>query len=313
MPTGGPLPSWRPGPVRDAIVEFLDAARGIPAAERLAVFDNDGTLWCERPTYVQYDYFVDALRRRAGTDPGLRDRPEYAAVLDQDVAAIGELGLARVGLALAELFAGMNPEAFAADVSAFFATAAHRGLGWPLASVVYRPMLELFAALRAGGFTIAIATGGGTEFVRAVSRQLYGVPPELVVGTLIAHEARSDERGRPYLVRSGRILGDANEGVAKLTNIQSSLGHRPVLAAGNTVGDRELLDWTMAQDGPCVALLVDHDDGEREYAYAGTAATIADDEPLAALAARGGWTTVSMAGDWSTVFGPEGPVSSLLH
>lgn len=302
MATGEVLPSWRPGPARHAILEFLEASCRWPVAERLAVFDNDGTLWCERPTYAQYDYFVDAVRRRVGAHPGQCIRPEYAAVLDDEMTAVGEVGLARLAAAFAELFAGMIPEAFAADVTTFFATARHRRLDRPLASAVYQPMQELLAALRGVGFTIAIATGGGVEFVRAVSRQLYGVPPELVVGTQIGYNVEVDGRGHPHLVRGRQIVGGANEGLAKPASIQSSLGRRPVFAAGNTMGDREMLDWAMAGDGPRLALLIDHDDEDREYAYAGTAATIADAEPLAAVAERGGWTTASMARDWATIF-----------
>lgn len=298
----GLLPSWRPGPARDAIVEFLVAARSVPVAERFAAFDNDGTLWCERPTYIQYDYFVDGLRRRVADQPELRDRPEYAAVLSGDPVAIGELGLIRVAVALAELFAGMSPEAFAADVATFLDTGRHPSLARRYPTVTYQPMRELLAALRQLDFTIAIVTGGGTEFVRAISSQLYGVPAELVVGTLIEYEMEADGQGRPHLLRTARLLGDANEGSAKVTNIQTQLGRRPILAAGNTVGDREMLDWAMASERPHLSLLVDHDDAEREFAYAGQAGTIADAEPLLDVAARSGWTVVSMSRDWEAVW-----------
>jgi hypothetical protein len=234
--------------------------------------------------------------------PEIGDRAEYAAVLGGDMTAIGELGLARVAMALAELFDGMSPEAFAADVAAFVDSATHHALKRRMTTVVYQPMLELIGALRDLDFTVAISSGGGTEFVRAVSVQLYGVPPELVVGTLIDYDVHRDDRGRPQLARTTRLIGQANEGEAKVSNIQSSLGRRPLLAAGNTVGDREMLDWAMAHDGPHLALLVDHDDADREFAYAGEAATIADAAPLLDVAAQGGWTVVSMAADWATVF-----------
>jgi hypothetical protein len=141
------LPSWRPGPTRDAVLAFLAAAEGLPVEARVAAFDNDGTLWCEKPTYVQFDFFEDALRRRAEADPGLRERPELAAVLALDMAAIGELGLERVALALAGLFAGMEPGTFTAEVRAFMARARHRTLGVPVAATRYQPMLELVAEL----------------------------------------------------------------------------------------------------------------------------------------------------------------------
>ena len=301
-PSDARLPSWRTGPTRDALVAFLDAARSVPVHHRVAAFDNDGTLWCERPRYIQYEYFVDALRRRARDEPDVAQRAEYAAVLGGDRAALAEFGLARLALALGELFEGLTPDEYAADATSFVTGALHPDLGRPFAATTYRPMLELIAELRRLEFTVAIATGGGTEFVRAVSADLYGVPPELVVGTLITHELDRDGDDRLRLRRTARLLGDANEGPAKVTNIQTQLGRQPILAAGNTVGDRELLDWTATHDGPHLALLVDHDDSKREYAYTGRAATVADTEPLADLAARNGWTVVSMADDWATVF-----------
>lgn len=291
------LPSWRPGPTRDALLEFLDAAQAVPRADRVAYFDNDGTLWCERPAYVQVEFFLSALRRRTADDPSLGERAEFAAVLSGDQERVGELGLARIALALTGLFEGFTPEAFAAEVQAFMATATHPVLGRPLSATVYQPMLELIGELRRRDFTVGIVTGGGTEFVRAVSEDLYGVPAELVVGTLIAYDfARSGLR------RTGRLLGDANEGPAKVTNIQTQLGRRPILAAGNSSGDREMLEWAVAAGRPSLALLVDHDDAKREYAYAGKAETLAEAEPITQTASRAGWTVVSMANDWETVF-----------
>ena len=153
-----------------------------------AYFDNDGTLWCERPSYVQFEFFVDALRHRVETDPDLADRAEFAALLDGDAVALGELGLERVAMALTGLFDGMEPEVFAEAVREFVAGAEHHALGRPIRGVVYQPMLELLDELRRLEFTVGLVTGGGTEFVRAVSQDLYGVPPELVVGTLIGYE-----------------------------------------------------------------------------------------------------------------------------
>jgi hypothetical protein len=164
-------------------------------------------------------------------------------------------------------------------------------------------MLELLDALRALDFTVGVVTGGGTEFVRAVSQELYGVPPERVVGTMIAYDLGQDPHGRPVLRRTGRVLGDVNEGAAKVTNIQTQLGRPPVLAAGNSAGDHELLEWAAAGDGPHLSLLVDHDDAEREFAYASQAQTFEATEPVTATADRLGWTTVSMKDDWAVVFG----------
>ena len=198
------LPSWRPGRTRDAVVAFLAAAEALPVEARVAAFDNDGTLWCEKPTYVQFDFFEDALRRRAADDPTLRERPELAAVLNLDMAAIGELGMERVALALAELFAGIEPEAFTAKVRDFMARARHRKLGVPIPATRYQPMLELLDELRRRDFTIYLVSGGGTEFLRAVSADLYGVPPEVVVGTQVRYELTRRPDGRPVAPANGR-------------------------------------------------------------------------------------------------------------
>jgi phosphoserine phosphatase len=296
------LPSWRPGRTRDAVVAFLAAAEALPVEARVAAFDNDGTLWCEKPTYVQFDFFEDALRRRAEADPELRERPELAAVLNLDMAAIGELGLERVALALVDLFAGIEPAVFAAAVRDFMARARHRTLGVPAPGTRYQPMLELLDELRRRAFTVYLVSGGGTEFLRAVSAELYGVPPEAVVGTQVRYEFTRRPDGRPVLLRTGGVSGVANEGEAKVTNIQSQLGRRPILAAGNSAGDREMLEWALAGDGPGLALLLHHDDREREFAYESVSGTLKEHEPITTVADRLGWTVISMARDWSTVF-----------
>ncbi|MBL0885136.1 HAD family hydrolase [Myceligenerans indicum] len=308
MSTDDPLPSWRPGPTRDAVLGFLRDSATIPGEDRVAYFDNDGTLWCERPTYVQYQFFVDALRRRVRDDPALADRDEFRAVLTQDAAAVGALGLERVALALAGLFEGLDPGAFTREVRAFLRSGRHPALDRRLASTRYAPMLELLRALRERGFAVGVVTGGGTEFVRSISQALYGVPPERVVGTMIGYELGQDASGRPALRRSARVLGDVNEGGAKVTNIQTQLGRPPVLAAGNSAGDQQLLEWAAAAAGPHLALLLDHDDPDREFAYASRAESFTSSEPVTATARRLGWTTISMKHDWESVFvADDGP------
>jgi hypothetical protein len=295
------LPSWRQGPTRDAVVDFLDSTASIPPEDRLACFDNDGTLWCERPHYIQFDFLLAALGERVATQPELRDQVEFEALLSGDSAAMAELGLPRIAMALTGLFEGIPPHAFGAHVRRFMAEAVHPTLGRTVRSTVYQPMLELIDELRRRDFAVAIVTGGGTEFVRALSLGLYGVPPELVVGTLIEYDFQSGPDG-PSLRRSNRLLGIANEGPAKVVNIETQLGRRPVLAAGNTGGDREMLEWAHAVDGPSLALLVDHDDPVREFSYEGSAQTVAEVESIGAVARRSGWTVVSMARDFETVF-----------
>ena len=182
-------------------------------------------------------------------------------------------------------------------------SAAHPTLGRPLRTAVYQPMLELVSALRDVGFTVTVVTGGGTEFVRAISHELYAVPPEHVVGTLIEYDYAKGADG-PELTRSTRLLGDANEGPAKVVHIQTQLGRRPVFAAGNTGGDREMLEWAQGADGPSLAVLIDHDDQDREFRYEGQGVTTADVESITEVGRREGWTVVSMARDWDTVFAP---------
>jgi phosphoglycolate phosphatase-like HAD superfamily hydrolase len=296
------LPSWRPGATRDALVGFLASAESLPVDQRVAAFDNDGTLWCERPTFVQYDFFAHALAEAAVNDHAVHERPEYAAVLANDAAAIAEIGLVRVALALAELFSGVEPDEFTRRSRDFVDSGRHRVLGMPLRLTVYQPMRELLDELRRREFTIFIVTGGGSEFVRAISLDLYGVPPEAVVGTSIAYDFSRDAAGKPVLRRTSQVAGAANEGAAKVAHIQTQLGRRPILGVGNSGGDREMMEWACTGNGPGLALLVDHDDAEREFRYAGTAATFDEDEDILAVAARLGWTVVSMANDWDVVF-----------
>ena len=165
-------------------------------------------------------------------------------------------------------------------------------------------MLELIDELRSRDFTVSIVTGGGTEFVRAVSQDLYGVPPEAVVGHASSPTTTAATSGAPRLRRTREIAGVANEGAAKVSNIQTQLGRRPILAAGNSGGDREMLEWAAAGDGPTLALLVDHDDAEREFSYVSTAETFAEPEPITEVGERLGWTVISMADDWETIFPP---------
>ncbi len=300
--TDRPLPSWRPGGARDAILGFLSRSEEVPEGERVAYIDNDGTMWCERPAYVQLDFFVDALQQRTRDDPSLGDRPEFAAVLGGDMAAVGEIGLAKVAGALAALFDGETPEQFDSAVDDFLDRYRHRSLGVDASGIIYQPMLELLDELRARDFTIGIVTGGGTEFVRRVSKRWYGVDPGMVVGTLIGYQFDRDDEDRPVLRRTAAHTGTANEGGAKVEHIQAQIGMAPILAIGNSGGDREMLEWARASPHGGLAVLIDHDDEEREFAYESTAATFDDAEPITDVAARLGWVVVSMAGDWSRVF-----------
>jgi len=300
------LPSWRPGPNRDAILAFLDGIESVPVDERVAYLDNDGTMWCEKPTYVQLDFFVDALQQRVTHDPAQAERPEFAAVLSGDMAAIGEIGLTKVAGALAALFDGQTPDEFGDAVDDFLGRYRHKTLGCGLAGVIYQPMLELLDLLRAHDFTIGIVTGGGTEFVRQVSKQWYAVEPGMVVGTLIGYRFDRDSDGRPIVRRTLSASGSANEGGAKVEHIQAQVGRPPILSVGNSGGDREMLEWAQASRHGGLAILIDHDDPDREFAYASTAVTFEEAEPITTVGRRLGWIVVSMKDDWHTVFRAEG-------
>jgi len=299
-----PLPSWRPGATRDAVLDFLDAAAEIPLAQRVAVFDNDGTLWCEKPRYTQLEFFLAELADEAARRPELRGVPEYRALLSGDSVAVAELGLERIAMALVDLCTGLEPEQFDARVQRWFSAAIHPDFGVSYGRTVYQPMLELIAALRSMQFGVYLVSGGGTEFVRAISRDLYGVEPEGVVGSMVTYRVTVVD-GRPHLVRANTVVGDVNEGEAKVANIQMALGRRPVFAAGNSHGDAMMLDYALAAEGPSTAMLIDHDDGEREYAYESKAGSFESTEPVTVLAERSGWTVVSMRDDWSRIF-PDG-------
>src|ERR1700759_333742 len=207
MDRNDPLPSWRPGSTRDALEAFLAAAEEVPVVDRVAYFDNDGTLWCERPSYVQLDFFLDALRKHVTEDPSIGARAEFAALLSGDQAAVRGIGLERIALALAGLFEGMTPQEFASAAREFMGRAAHPTLHRPTRSVTYQPMSELIAELRRRDFTVGIVTGGGTEFVRAIGDDLYGGPAEWGVGTRIGDEVSRDGPRLPCLRYTGAILG----------------------------------------------------------------------------------------------------------
>jgi phosphoserine phosphatase len=208
----------------------------------------------------------------------------------------------RVVHALASLFEGISPEEFTGRARDFMARARHADKGLPIRNVVYRPMLEVIDELRRRDFTISVTTGGGTEFVRSISNDFYGVAPELVVGSLVAYRYQRGEDDVPGLIRTSDIVGKPNEGEEKVGNIQTQLGRRPIVAFGNSGGDREMLEWSAGGERPGLAVLVDHDDSEREYAYESRAVSFEEEQSISEVASDLGWTVVSMANDWETIF-----------
>jgi hypothetical protein len=302
-----PLASWNDGPAKAAIVRFVTdvttkgTARYVDPDDRIAVFDNDGTLWPEQPIPFQFVFALDRVKALAPQHPEWKDREPYKSILE------GELHSALAGgeKAAAELMAathsGMTTDEFAAQVRAWIATARHPRFGRLYTELAYRPMLELLAYLRDSGFTTYIVSGGGIEFMRAWARDVYGVPPERVIGSQgkVAFEMRGDV---PVLVKLPQIdlLDDA---AGKPVGIHKHIGRRPIAAFGNSDGDLQMLQWATAGPGPRFGLIVHHTDGEREWAY-DRAPPIVLDKALDAAKARG-WAVVDMKRDWKRVYAFE--------
>lgn len=300
-----PLPSWNDSASKRAIVAFVDSATKqgspdyIPPEERIATFDNDGTLWSEQPAYFQMFYLIDQVKKMAPEHPEWKSREPFASVLKGDmksVAASGEKGL--LGM-LAATHSGMTSEQFAANVRQWLATARHPKTGKPFNQMVYQPMLELLNYLRANGFKTFIVSGGGVDFMRVFAEQTYGIPPEQTIGSSL--KAKYEIRdGKPAIVKLPDInLIDDKEG--KPVGIYQYIGRRPAFAAGNSDGDYQMLEWTTSGDGKRFGLIVHHTDGEREWAYDRDSTFGRLDKALQD-APKNGWLIVDMKNDWKTVY-----------
>jgi phosphoserine phosphatase len=300
-----PLPSWSDGAAKARIVGFVQAvtdAAGknhVAPSDRIAVFDNDGALWSEQPMYVQLAFALDRVKALAPQHPEWRDRQPFKAALEGDTKALaesGEHGLLELVMAT---HAGITTEEFAAIVKDWLAEARHPKTGRRYTEMVYQPMLELLAYLRANGFKTFIVSGGGIEFMRPWTEQVYGVPPEQVIGSSIKtkYEIRD---GTPVLARLPEI-DFIDDKAGKPVGIHQHIGRRPILAFGNSDGDFQMLEWTTAGTGARLGLIVHHDDAEREYAYDRKSPMGRLDRGLDEAAQRG-WVVVSMKNDWKRVF-----------
>lgn len=301
-----PLPSWNDTASRRAIVEFVEkvtqegSPNYVPAPERIATFDNDGTLWAEQPMYFQAFFVVDRVKALAPQHPEWTTQEPFASVLKGDMKTAlkdGEKALLEMVMAT---HAGMSTAEFEQIVKDWIATAKHPKTGRPFTEMVYQPMRELLAYLRANGFKTYIVSGGGIEFMRPWTEKVYGVPPEQVIGSSIKtkYEIRD---GKPVLVRLPEInFIDDKDG--KPIAINQHIGRRPIAAFGNSDGDLQMLQWTTAGAGPRFALIVHHTDAEREWAYDRKSHIGQLDKALDEAQARG-WTVVDMKRDWKTVFG----------
>jgi hypothetical protein len=304
------LSSWRDGPARQAIVEFVDRVSGVDGSaataveNRVAVFDNDGTLWCEKPMPIQLDFILRRLVEMAKVKPELRERQPWKAAYDRDYAWLSALMTEHYAgndtnvRVLAEgvlaAFAGISIEDFEEQSNAFLRTAQHPTLGRGYLQCAYVPMVELLGYLEASGFSNYIASGGGRDFMRPISQDVYGVPRERVIGSSSTFAYTSDGPGGTITHKPEADYLD--DGPEKPVRIWNRTGRRPLVAAGNSNGDIPMLHFTHHADTPTLRLLVLHDDDEREFDYTTGA------EQALEQAETDGWTIVSMKKDWTTVF-----------
>lgn len=307
------LPSWNDGPAKQAILDFvlatIDTAgpNHVPAEDRIATFDQDGTLWVEHPLYAQAMFALDRLRTMAAQHPPWETQEPFRSVLSGD-AELGSLTEKDWTEIIGVTHAGMSDDAFLKIVKQWLDTAKHPRFDRPYAELVYQPMLELMDYLRANGFRTYIATGGGQEFVRAYAQRVYGIPPEQVIGSSIVtkYEAQGSV---PALMRMPKVFF-IDDGDGKAVGINLFIGRRPLAAFGNSDGDREMLEWTDAGGGARLKMLVHHDDKDREYAYGpaggleGTKVGSFSDALMSESKTRG-WTVISMKTDWKRVFAFE--------
>jgi phosphoglycolate phosphatase-like HAD superfamily hydrolase len=306
-PTAPGLPSWNDGAAKDAIVEFVarvtdrNSPDFVPEAERIATFDNDGNLWSEKPVYFQLLFAIDRVRELAPDHPEWADTQPFKGVLEGDleaVAATGEHGLLELVMAT---HSGMTTAEFEEIVKDWLATARHPELNRPYTELVFQPMLELLDYLRAHGFKTFITSGGGIEFMRPWVEEVYGIPPEQVIGSSIKVEFQERD-GEPVLVRLPEIdFIDDKEG--KPVGIHKFIGRRPIASFGNSDGDFQMLQWATAGNGPGFAMIVHHTDDEREWAYDRDSHVGRLDRGLDEAAERG-WIVVDMKRDWKTIYPP---------
>jgi phosphoserine phosphatase len=304
-----PLPSWNDGAAKRAITELVGkvtkegAPDFVPVPERIAVFDNDGTLWAEQPVYFQMLFALDRVKALAPQHPEWKTREPFASLLKGDLKGALSGGEKAMGEILMVTHAGMTAEEFDRTVRDWIATAKHPKTGKLYTEMVYGPMLELLAYLRARGFKTFIVSGGGIEFMRPWAEKVYGVPPEQVIGSSIKTKFEMRD-GKAVLARLPEI-DFVDDKAGKPVGIHARIGRRPIAAFGNSDGDREMLEWTQAGSGPRLMVLVRHDDAKREWAYGADSKMGTFSDALAAEAKRSGWTVVSMKDDWNTIFSFE--------
>jgi phosphoglycolate phosphatase-like HAD superfamily hydrolase len=312
---GGVLPSWNEGAAKQAIIDFvrITTDRTSPSyvspEERYAVFDQDGTLWVEHPMYAQVVYCLDRVPAVVARNPELKNVEPFKTVLSGSQEAIAELTMPDLEKILMATLTGMPVEEFSAEVKKWLATARHPRWNRPCTGLIYQPMLEVLRYLRDNGYKTYFVTGGGQDFVRVYAEQVYGIPPEQVVGSVGGTKLDYDNDGKPFLIKEPKLLLN-NDHAGKIEGIHLMIGRRPYAAFGNSIGDREMLEWTAAGAGARLKMLVLHDDGQREYAY-GPAMGLPDvkygtfPQTLYDEAKKNAWTVISMKNDWRRIFAFE--------
>jgi phosphoserine phosphatase len=306
-----PLPSWNEGPSKQAILHFVKATttraspQFVPPEERVATFDQDGTLWVEHPLYVQGVFALDRVHELAPKHPEWKMTDPFRAVLADDKQAIAKFAEADWEKIVAATHAGMSTEEFLGLAKDWLAKSKHPRFQRPYTELVYKPMIELMHYLRQNGFKTYIVTGGGQEFVRVYSERVYGVPPEQVIGTSILTRYEL-QNGNPVLMREPKVFF-VDDHAGKAVGINLFIGRRPQAAFGNSDGDAEMLRWTQGNAGDRLMMLVYHDDAEREFAY-GPAGGLPDtkvgtfSQALMDMAKKNNWIVVSMKKDWKRIF-----------
>mgnify|MGYP006273332429 FL=1 len=301
-----PLASWKDGATRTAVMDFVEAVSNpesadfVPRAERIAVFDNDGTLWSEKPAYFQLFFALDRIRALAPLHPEWKETQPFKAALEGDTKTLAKGGHRAIAELIMASHAGNTTEEFAEIVEDWLETARHPRLDRPYTDLVFQPMLELLDYLRANGFSTWIVSGGGIEFMRPWAEEVYGIPPEQIVGSSIKTQFEIRD-GEPVLVRLPEI-NFIDDKAGKPVGINQHIGRRPIAAFGNSDGDLQMLQWTTAGAGRRLGVIIHHTDEEREWAYDKDSHVGRLDEALK-QAERNGWVVVDMESDWSRVHG----------
>ncbi len=300
-----PLPSWRAGEAKSQIIAFVedvtdpDSPNFVPVADRIATFDNDGTLWAEQPAYFQLIYALDEVRAAAEADPAFASTPALKAAVAGDLKPLFDNHHAGLMEVIDATHAGMTVSDYIASVQDWLKTARHPQSDQPYDAMVYQPMLELLRYLRDEGFATYIVSGGGIHFIRAFAEPRYGIPPQQVVGS-VGNERFEIVDGTPELIKEAGIFF-IDDKAGKPVAIDRHIGRRPIFVGGNSDGDLQMLQWSTAGPGPRFGLIVHHDDGEREWAYDRDSAIGRLDKAMD-LASKEGWLLVSMKDDWAKVF-----------